>query len=71
MNRRNFLRDTALTIAASLLPRILQPAVPEVQEEMVEIEVTVLRYPLTPEESFQIANTFAYWMPMGEYLKDI
>lgn len=33
MKRRNFLRDIALSIAATLVPRILQPVMPEVKEE--------------------------------------
>lgn len=38
MKRRNFLRNVILGIAASLLPKILQPLVPEVtEEEMVRI----------------------------------
>jgi hypothetical protein len=31
--RRNFLRNITMAIAASLVPRILQPAVPEVEED--------------------------------------
>lgn len=31
MKRRNFLRDIALGIAATLVPRILQPVIPEVK----------------------------------------
>lgn len=30
--RRNFLRDSLMAIAISLLPKILQPAIPEVEE---------------------------------------
>lgn len=45
MNRRNFLRDTLLIMAASLLPKILQPSLPQVQEEeMVDIQVNYVTY---------------------------
>jgi len=36
MKRRNFLRDMALGIAATLLPRILQPVSSEIVEEITE-----------------------------------
>lgn len=31
-NRRNFLRNSLMAIAISILPKVLQPAVPEVME---------------------------------------
>jgi hypothetical protein len=37
MKRRNFLNNVVLGIAASLLPKILQPLEPEVVEEMVKV----------------------------------
>ena len=41
MRRRNFLRDVALAIAASLLPKILQPSIPEVIEETMAVDLTI------------------------------
>lgn len=33
MNRKDFIRNTIMGLAASMLPRILQPTIPEVLEE--------------------------------------
>lgn len=40
-NRKSFLRDCLLGLAATLVPKILQPVLPEVVEEMVEVEVSM------------------------------
>lgn len=42
--RRNFLRNITMAIAASLLPKILQPCVPEVEEELVTVDFVVNVY---------------------------
>jgi len=40
MNRNTFLRNIVLGIAATILPKILQPTLPEVcEEEMVDIPI--------------------------------
>ena len=40
MNRKNFLRNAMMALAVSLVPKILQPMLPDIQEEeMVDVEV--------------------------------
>lgn len=41
MFRRKFFKDVSFAIIASLLPKVLQPAVPEVVEVMVEVSVKI------------------------------
>jgi len=62
MKRRSFFKDISFAVIASLLPKILQPAVPEVAEEMIEITLNVYTNPMTPDVCYRIA-TFGYWLP--------
>lgn len=39
MNRKNFLRNIALGIAMSLLPKVLQPIMSQIEEEIIEVQV--------------------------------
>lgn len=65
--RRNFLRDVAMTIAVSLLPKILQPAVPEVQED--EIEPVQLNMFVCAPEGYEHLGNKTYWMPKEDVEK--
>lgn len=38
-NRKDFIRNSLLIFCAAILPRVLQPSVPEIAEEMVEVPV--------------------------------
>lgn len=45
MKRRNFIRDCLMGLAISLVPKILQPILPEVlEEEMVEARISYFHY---------------------------
>lgn len=58
MNRREIIRNSLMAIAASLVPRILQPAMPEVEGEQesfkgilwyVQNKGNVIHYPSHPD----------------------
>jgi hypothetical protein len=72
--RRNFLRNITMAIAASLVPRILQPAVPELPElEEMEIEVAmhIYQFPMTGENGYEVKR-FTMRVPenLAKYIQD-
>lgn len=59
MKRKQFLRDIALGIAATILPRILQPAVPEVMSDEDIYDSLSISYIMQDEPPYWV-KTFAF-----------
>lgn len=65
MKRRSFFKDVSFAVIASLVPKILQPAIPEVVEEMIKVEFTFFTV-LDPYDKVQtkiFKHSSAYWLP--------
>lgn len=68
--RRNFLRNITMAIAASLVPRILQPAVPELPEaEEVELVPVCLNMFVYAPEGYEKLGSETYWIPKEDVEK--
>lgn len=53
MNRKNFIANTLMAFAVTLVPRILQPSLPEVMEdEVVEVSVVWKTYAFNGSDGF-------------------
>lgn len=57
MIRRNFIRDSLLALAISLVPKVLQPMDSEIEEEHYKYEITV-----------EFSHTEAVWKYHGRLI---
>jgi hypothetical protein len=64
--RRNFLRNITMAIAASLVPRILQPAVPELPEpeELVPVQLNTFVY---APAGYEHLGESTFYIPKSDY----